>query len=169
MPESGAELHTRLNKAAAGRSYRHISDLTGIHPETVRRYMQGQAPSAEFLSRFCETLELNADWLLLGRGSMRAAIIPSSNAAKDSTSDPVHSIAASLERVTQRLDRLESTIHQLESRLRGARAFMLTGDDQQQTSHAQSVIEAKPAPSGSGSASAAIDQRPEQIEIGKDS
>jgi len=161
MPEQGAELHTRLNKAAAGRSYRHISDLTGIHAETVRRYMQGQAPSAEFLSRFCEALELNADWLLIGRGPMGATFLPTASTGNDTTGESVHSIAASLERVTQRLERLEETIGQLESKLRGACAFMLSGDDHKQVTHAQSMIEPKPP------ASAPLDHRADPAERGQ--
>ena len=46
----GRSLHDRLSTAVGKRTYRSLSDLTGVHPETVRRYMQGQAPSVEFVS-----------------------------------------------------------------------------------------------------------------------
>jgi hypothetical protein len=60
--------------AAAGRfSYREIGDMTGIHPETVRRYMNGDPPSAEFLATFCAGMGISVDWMLFGQGSMSSA------------------------------------------------------------------------------------------------
>src|SRR5262245_11814116 len=64
-------LHERLVVAVGDRTFRHIGELTKTHPETVRRYMGGQAPSTDFLAALCTTLSLNADWLLTGRGVMR--------------------------------------------------------------------------------------------------
>ena len=46
----GNELHDRLAKCAGNHTFRRLGELTQTHPETVRRYMQGQAPSADFLS-----------------------------------------------------------------------------------------------------------------------
>lgn len=64
-------LHDRLRHIAGERTYRRLGELTQTHPETVRRYMQGQAPSADFLQRMCEVFGVSGDWLLLGRGTMR--------------------------------------------------------------------------------------------------
>lgn len=65
-------IHERLRLVTAGWSFRQLGAATGVHPETVRRYMQGHSPSAEFLCGLCAALGVNGDWLLTGRGSMRA-------------------------------------------------------------------------------------------------
>lgn len=67
-------IRRRLRRAIGDRTLTAIADLTDAHPETVRRYVNGPAmPSAEFLIRLCRRLGVNADWLLLGVGPMRAA------------------------------------------------------------------------------------------------
>ena len=101
-------LHERLRIAAEGRSNRMIADLTGVPTETVRRYMRGQGPSAEFLTRFCGAMGISGDWLLMGRGPMRAAnrIEPSSEL--DDVDDMALSrMADQVESLRRRLDRLE--------------------------------------------------------------
>ncbi len=65
------ELHDRLRMTAGKVSFRQIGSMTGTHPETVRRYMQGQAPSVAFVIRFAEAFEVGLEWLLTGRGLMR--------------------------------------------------------------------------------------------------
>ena len=41
-----------------------------LHPETVRRYLNGQRPSPEFLAALCRELGVSPQWLLLGEGQM---------------------------------------------------------------------------------------------------
>jgi transcriptional regulator with XRE-family HTH domain len=57
--------------AAAGRlTFSEIASLTGVHPENVRRYWNGDMPSTEFIAAFCRGLGISADWLILGRPPM---------------------------------------------------------------------------------------------------
>ncbi len=53
-------LHDRLHDIAEGMSYRELGELTGTNAETVRRYMQGQSPSVEFLTALCRRKGINA-------------------------------------------------------------------------------------------------------------
>ena len=57
-----------MQSAVGDRTYRHIGELTKTHPETVRRYMQGQLPATDFIASLCEALNISGDWLLTGRG-----------------------------------------------------------------------------------------------------
>ncbi len=70
-------LHDRLNLAIGDTSYRQIGSLTETHPETVRRYMNGHAPSATFLSNVARNFGISGEWLLTGNGPMRTRDIPS--------------------------------------------------------------------------------------------
>lgn len=45
-----------------------VALATGHHRETVRRYIAGQWPSAEFLAAVCRAYHVNGHWLLTGRG-----------------------------------------------------------------------------------------------------
>lgn len=63
-------LHDRLLLAAGNLTYANLGGMTGVHPETVRRFMQGQTPKPEFLAELTRELGLNGDWLLTGRGQM---------------------------------------------------------------------------------------------------
>ncbi|MCB9848552.1 MAG: hypothetical protein H6814_09075 [Phycisphaeraceae bacterium] len=63
---------TRVIEAAGGSSRRKIASLIADHfqtsAETVRRYLNGDTPSAEFILAICEATGTRADWLLFGRG-----------------------------------------------------------------------------------------------------
>ncbi len=61
----------RLRDACAGMTCATLARLTRHHPEVVRCYLRGMEPSAAFLARVCEMLNVNGDWLLAGRGSPR--------------------------------------------------------------------------------------------------
>lgn len=126
-------LHERLEAAVDGRSYRQLSDLTGIHPETVRRYMQGQAPSAEFLAGLCSSLGLSAEWLLLGHGPMLCSDIPGHALGEASAADLLTAIAGTLEGLIDRVDRVELFMQALETKLHGARALLLGGEHRDDT------------------------------------
>ncbi len=115
MPGSG--LHERLNAAAAGRSFRHLADLTGTNAETVRRYMQGQAPSVEFLSALCRSLGVCADWLLSGRGPMKSADLRRYALDEADPSELLTAMANTIELLLQRVERLEVYAQTLEARL----------------------------------------------------
>jgi len=61
-------ISTRVREACGGMSVAAVSRATGFHPETVRRYVRGQAPSAEFLAALVDRMGVNPEWLLCGRG-----------------------------------------------------------------------------------------------------
>ncbi len=67
------DLHDRLRLVCAGSTYARIGRLTGTHPETVRRYVAGDAPSAAFVTALCRATGLSSDWLLCQRGRPLAA------------------------------------------------------------------------------------------------
>lgn len=111
-------LHERLNDAAGSRSYKHLGELTGTNAESVRRYMQGQAPSVEFLSRLCEALGLSADWLLLGRGPMRAEEVRGEALRSADPAELLSAMSGTMEALCERVDRIERFVQTLETRLR---------------------------------------------------
>lgn len=111
-------LHERLLAAAGDRTYRHIGELTQTHPETVRRYMQGQSPGADFLASLCAALAISGDWLLTGRGPMKLDQ-QRAHALRDATAgDLLTAMAGTIERLSERIDRLETYVQTLEVRLR---------------------------------------------------
>jgi transcriptional regulator with XRE-family HTH domain len=119
-----SELHTRLIAAVDGRSYREIGDLTGVHPETVRRYMQGQAPSVDFLTNLCRALGLSGTWLLTGDGVMHVS--ETKRAALDEAEAPelFTAMAGTLGGLIDRVGRLEGYLQTLETRVRGSAVVM---------------------------------------------
>ncbi len=121
-------LHERLAIAVENRSYRQIGDLTGTHPETVRRYMQGQAPSAEFLAGVCTSMGISAEWLLLGKGPQLTADIRGHALSEASAADLLTAISQTLEGLIGRVDRVEVFMQTLETKLHGARALLLSGE-----------------------------------------
>jgi transcriptional regulator with XRE-family HTH domain len=116
------DLHDRLRLAASGRSNRLLSELTGVPTETVRRYMRGQTPSAEFLARFCTALDLTADWLLLGRGEMRTGEAPELTEAELDDVSLAH-IAERVESLSRILESLERRAHAIGRKQIGGRAI----------------------------------------------
>jgi len=114
------ELHDRLNTAAGNRSYRHLSELPNTNAETVRRYMQGQPPSVEFLAALCASLAVNAEWVLTGRGPMRTADLRKAALRDAEASELLAAMARTIETLIDRVDRLELLMQMLEVRIRAA-------------------------------------------------
>lgn len=100
------------------RTYRQLGDLTETNHETVRRYMLGQAPSAEFLAATCAALDINAQWLLVGRGPMKGTDIRAHALGEANVSELLSAMSATLERLMDRVDRLEVYMQTLETHLR---------------------------------------------------
>lgn len=65
----------RIRELRGRLSYRDLSIALELNPETVRRYCRDGKPSVEFVQRCCLRLGASGDWLLLGRGPLRAADI----------------------------------------------------------------------------------------------
>lgn len=110
-------LHDRLRAIAGEHSYRRIGELTETHPETVRRYMQGQAPSAEFLTRVCEVFGVSGQWLLTGRGAMRASEIRTRALREAEVTELLGALVDGVGDLLQRLERTEVSMRHLEARV----------------------------------------------------
>jgi len=129
-----SELHVRLQDAAGKRTFRAIASMTGQNHETVRRYMQGASPSVEFISAFCESLGLNANWLLTGDGPMRVCDLRPEALAQANPTELLTATAGNIEKLDDRVDRLEVFVSTMESRIRAsvareARAFARSDEE----------------------------------------
>lgn len=111
-------LHERLASAIGKTTYRRLGEMTQTHPETVRRYMQGQAPSAEFLAGVCDSFAINGDWLLTGRGPMRNGDVRAHHLGTARPDELLSAIANTLTEVTDRVERLEMFVQTLDVKLR---------------------------------------------------
>jgi len=116
---SSTAIHDRMNAAAGERTFRHLGELTRTNSETVRRYMSGQAPSAEYLASFCEALAVNAGWLLTGRGPMKLADVRTHALRQADPAELLSAMAETLERLIDRVERIEVFVQTLETRVRG--------------------------------------------------
>lgn len=111
-------LTQRLRSLVGARSFREIGELTDTHPETVRRYLSGQAPSVEFLAAMCRAFSVTGEWLLTGQGPMRRGEVKGQALREASATELLTAIAATLERLIERVDRLELFVQTMETRLR---------------------------------------------------
>jgi hypothetical protein len=111
-------LHERLVSAAGSITYRALGELTGVHAENVRRYMQGQAPSTEFLAAFCKQLGINGEWILTGRGPMKVAEVKAEALTKADPGELLGALAGTVQRLTQRVELIEMYTQTLDTRLR---------------------------------------------------
>jgi hypothetical protein len=113
------DFHGRLNEAAGDVSFRKLGRLTDTHPETVRRYMQGQAPSATFLTNLCSVMGISGEWLLTGKGPMKCAQMRSHALNQADPSELMTAVANTLTDLCDRMDRLERFVQGMETRIRG--------------------------------------------------
>lgn len=114
-------LHERLAEAVGERTFRGLAELTGTPAETVRRYMQGQAPSAEFLASVCSALRVSGDWLLTGRGPMRVDDVKAEALRRADPGELLAAMSKNMERLLGRVERLEVFVQTMEARLRARR------------------------------------------------
>lgn len=114
---TSAHFHDRLQAAAGDHSYRQLGEMTDTHPETVRRYMQGQAPSAAFITNLCRANGISGEWLLSGRGPMRVKDIKSHALKHADPNELMGAVAHVLTQLIERVDRLERLVHNVETRL----------------------------------------------------
>lgn len=128
-------------------TYRALGDATGQHPETVRRYLQGQSPSVEFLAALCARYDVSAQWLLTGQGAMKQSAARAHALKEANPAELLSAVAAALERLTLRVDRLEVFIQLIESRLRA----QAEGSNPKPSNDHAPIREDKPArPAGAG-------------------
>ncbi len=114
---SDSHLHDRLHTVAAGRSLRHLGELTQTNPETVRRYMNGQPPSADFLVALCHSLGVNAQWLLTGQGPMLQSDVKGHVLKAANATDLLTAMAETIERLIDRVGRIERFMQALDVRV----------------------------------------------------
>lgn len=161
-------LHQRLHTVIGETSLRKLGSMTGHSPETIRRYLYGQAPSVEFVSALCGALELNAHWVLTGKGPPFAGDIKQQALKQANPAELLAMIAEALEKLTDRIDRLEVFVQTQEARLRtrsrataevemkGASASsgqeVPHGEEAQQVDHIAGGDEAPGAASAAGAA-----------------
>ncbi|HLP85791.1 MAG TPA: hypothetical protein VK157_15680 [Phycisphaerales bacterium] len=114
----GQSLHQRIKAVVGQRSFREVAELTQTHPETVRRYVQGQSPSVEFLTALCQRMKINSTWLLTGYGPMHEVDVRNFALREANPSELLAAVAHSLELLTERVIRLETFVQTLEARVR---------------------------------------------------
>lgn len=139
-------LHERMKSMIGKTTFRALGEATNHNPETVRRYMSGQAPSVEFLSALVGAYSVNADWLLTGRGPMDRTEMRSDALAKADPNELMAAIANRLESMCDRIDRLEVFVQTMETRLRAAGAPEAAG------MHTELKINSPQGPMASGAA-----------------
>ena len=114
----GQSLHQRIKAVVGQRSFREVAELTETHPETVRRYVQGQSPSVEFLTALCQKMKINSTWLLTGHGPMHEVDVRSFALREANPGELLAAVAHTLEILTDRVIRLEAFVQTLEARVR---------------------------------------------------
>lgn len=115
--DSLSAFHDRLNLAVGDTSYRQLGAITDTHPETVRRYMQGQAPSAAFMTNLCRNLGISGEWLLSGQGPMRVRDMRTHALKNADANELMGAIANTLTQLIERVDRLERFVQVIETKL----------------------------------------------------
>lgn len=115
-------LQDRLLIAVGDRTNRRVGEMTNTHPETVRRYLSGHAPSVDFVSRLAHALGLNLNWILTGRGPMRVAEIKPRALKEANATDLLTHVALAIETIESKVDRLERYTQVLEIMIRQAQS-----------------------------------------------
>lgn len=113
-------LHDRMKSMIGKTTFRALGEATNHNPETVRRYMSGQAPSVEFLSALVSAYAVNADWLLTGRGPMDRSEVRTAALNKAEPNELMAAIAHRMEDMCDRIDLIEVFVQTMETRLRGS-------------------------------------------------
>lgn len=103
-------LHSRLQAAVGERTFRQLADLTGTHPETVRRYMHGATPSLEFVVAVCDALGVRMEWLVVGSGPMRRSELLKHTLERATAAELLREVAHQLERLDARIRTVERAV-----------------------------------------------------------
>lgn len=108
-------LASRLRIAVRGDSARQVADRVGMNPETVRRYLNGISPSAEFLTAICRVYGVLGTWLLCSEGPRTEAERPEHLLGTVSTRELAQQLVERLSRIENRLGTLEQSQRPSES------------------------------------------------------
>lgn len=116
MPKTGIEsdLHERMLIVVGDRTYRLVGELTDTHPETVRRYLQGQSPSVEFITALCGAFGINTEWLLRATGPKRCCDALGESLRVASSSQLLGVIGSTLDALGERIASLEAAMDRLQ-------------------------------------------------------
>lgn len=141
--------HERLNDAAGEISYRKLGRLTDTHPETVRRYMQGQAPSATFLTNLCRVMGISGEWLLTGHGPMKCSDMRTHALSQADPSELLTAVANTMTDLCDRMDRLERFVQSIETRINAGGSSSAPVPDSGRPKAAKLVRASEPKPMSS--------------------
>jgi len=133
----------RLNTAAGQYSYRELGRLTGVHPETVRRYMQGHAPSAVFLSKLCESLGISGEWLLTGRGPMKSIDICAAALRGASMKDLLQAFSSTMTNQERQLSELQQAMQTLQHNFERSQAGHMGASERPRATRLNHISEPK--------------------------
>ncbi len=117
MTTTMSPFHDRLAEAAGKTSYRKLGKMTETHPETVRRYMQGQTPSSSYIIAFCDALGIAGDWLLMGKGPKMRNQVRTHALKSADASELLNAIADTLTALTARVETMERFMQSLKTKL----------------------------------------------------
>jgi len=117
---AGSPLNHRITQVVGSLSLRTLSDRLGIHEERVRRYLNGAAPSLEFVEAVCRAFGVSRQWLVTGRGPRHSLTDEADVLNEAEAGELLEAVSDALESLLERVDRLESFASALESRLRQA-------------------------------------------------
>jgi transcriptional regulator with XRE-family HTH domain len=71
--KTAEEMSARLRECRGKLSRAEVADRLGIHQNTYGNYERGaRVPDADFIVRFCQEFALSYEWLLTGKGPIRA-------------------------------------------------------------------------------------------------
>ena len=111
-------IHDRLREIVGNTPLDQLAELSDVHPETVRRYLNGKStPSVLFVIAVCERFNVNSQWLLTGDGAPRDGEQTKRAVKKASSEDLLNAIADALERLTNRVEQMEAALAELEDRV----------------------------------------------------
>lgn len=151
-------LHHRLRTVVGQRTYRELSELTGLNAETVRRYVLGQPPSVDFVMSLCKSQGINPTWLLTGDGPMRASEVKSFALRDANAHELLAAVAFTLERLAERVGRLEVFLQTMETRLRAR--LPQSGTDGVATP--QTPADSQPPPTAAQHIAGVIEVKPQE-------
>ncbi|MGP1310202.1 MAG: hypothetical protein ACTS27_08400 [Phycisphaerales bacterium] len=131
----------------------------------MRRYLSGQAPSVEFIATLCHRLDVNADWLLAGRGPMRASESRAAALRSARPEELLYAMANVVEQMSIRVDRMDVFVQTMETRLRANLSEAI--EELKETSHVagppdQREPAARQARSRGSSIADALPERPRE-------
>ena len=79
--------------------------------------MQGQAPSAAFMAKLCQSLGISGEWLLSGQGPMKVRDMKTHALKNADANELMGAIASTLTQVIERVDRLDRFVQMIETKL----------------------------------------------------